>query len=350
VTVDTGATTITTTNTTTGGADDTNDTDTVVFGTPIAIGTRGVTITFTDDSPSTRGDATCVSTCDDDATSGGTYGGSTDGTYTVTVTTGGKENKAVIDCTGLDCGAAPGTNVCGGTGPQCAYATAFDVGGDGVTITFTDQGANFMTAGDSWTIAVTAGEGLAANEVWTITVDITTSPPAPDYVGFCLTCHDGSAPAGAEAANNLENVAAHYLGNDQHGAQECCSSNNGYLKSVWNPNAGAGNDHTTPYAALQCTTCHDQHGTNNIYHLKQSITVNGQQMTIYDGTTTDYTLPCLDTDERTVIPCTQANATQYYRHWAAYCSFCHVHTNHNYPPNNEDTTCSAAHVHGGSNF
>jgi predicted CXXCH cytochrome family protein len=490
------ATTITTT--TTGNLDD--DTDTVVFGTPIAIGTRGVTITFTDDNPSSIGPATVggSNTGDDTPTSGGTFTGTIDDTYTVTVSTGGPPGSGVIItdvCTGSnasgstcesqggppppdadtltssgtfalapqdatytvdvttagECGGNPNNRAvfsvtcsagsggdCGTTTKTCdslsqafdfgtsglsatlavtdggtalivsevwqvqvteaaqitvtstegdnsgptdvtAFGTPIAVGTEGVTISFTDGGDGVLNELDVWTIAATAGDGLVAAEVWTITVDITTTV-LPDMVEFCLTCHDKqSLPTGVTMPPDLLDMADAYLnpGNnnlDAHGSGTGGSSvGNGTMKTPslteplrgpWDANAG---DSGVAYAALLCTYCHSGHGTDNIFHLNTEITINGIQLRVgsdnpgfddqgadaflrYNSTT--YTLPCTGGTVTSGDPlnCASPDQTgaQNDHDWGAFCTFCHRMEGHSGV--DEGTNCRGAHMHDGGTF
>jgi cytochrome c553 len=140
---------------------------------------------------------------------------------------------------------------------------------------------------------------------------------------------------------NLVNIAEAYDLNDQHGRQDAGSKvGKGTLKPPWN---NAGVVASAPYAALNCTTCHSAHGTENIHNLRSSIVVAGVQMEIggetgsgfstFSGTT--YTLPV-------------EAGSQTDHKWGAWCTFCHELTGHsNYT---EATSCNGPHMHGGSGF
>lgn len=170
------------------------------FGTPVSIGSKGATISFTDGSDGvlTVGDKwkivcyvttnilafffrfleaqanaeiikeygffadTCEflsaaigtaaadsgNTGDDTATSGGTYTGTQNQTYTVEVTTGGAPGTAQITVT---------STKGDGSGPHTvtAFGTPIAIGSNGVTISFADGGDTVLTLGDKWTIACT---------------------------------------------------------------------------------------------------------------------------------------------------------------------------------------------------
>ena len=81
-------------------------------------------------------------------------------------------------------------------------------------------------------------------------------------VAFCLRCHDGTPPSGVVVPADVTNIGATWNTTDYHGA-------------------GTGNSGTAlkpPYsrgqAAIGCPTCHDTHGTGNLYHVPSI--VNGQ--------------------------------------------------------------------------
>ena len=106
------------------------------------------------------------------------------------------------------------------------------------------------------------------------------------------------------------------------------------------PNAVADYDGTTPYSAMNCTTCHGAHGSENIFNLRSSITVAGVQMVTgtshgtfeADAGLTEYTFPI---DSRSGLP-EQVG-------WGAWCSFCHD-VNHD---TKTGLGCQGSHMHGG---
>jgi hypothetical protein len=173
---------------------------------------------------------------------------------------------------------------------------------------------------------------------------------APDYIQFCLTCHDGTTPPGVTMAANMINIATAYNGTDQHGSgdgETGTKTGKGGLKFPWvnSTNDAADNDPDQNYAAMNCTTCHGAHGTGSIYNLRESITVAGEVMTVggvggfldeasYAGSTT-YTLPTIGADQ----------ADHY---WGAWCTFCHKGDGH--PGKVEADSCTGAHMHGGGSF
>lgn len=271
-----------------------------------------------------------------------------------------------------------------GSGPTdiTAFGTPFAVGTLGVTISFTDGGDGALTAGDNWAIVATAevpGDGLTpTGDQWTIDVTaalagcITT--PEPDMISFCLVCHDGNTPAGVtmNTVNALEDIASAYT-TDQHGRAAGNGGGRGELKAPWHNVGGSWSEAElgAPYAALQCTTCHDSHGSDNLYHLKTSITVRGQVMWVggqtgsgFDGVTpetigspfnavsdyafgdTTYVLPCFNGS--TQVKCSNVNGIQKEFAWGAFCTFCHDMDSHGQSEGND--SCSSGHKHTKGNF
>jgi hypothetical protein len=170
----------------------------------------------------------------------------------------------------------------------------------------------------------------------------------PDNIAFCLVCHDGTLPAGSGASMgaaptlNMEAMWFTDRNHDVHGIADGNGAGQGYLKYPWTPN-GATSDITEGYAAMNCTTCHDAHGSGNIFNLRTSITVAGEVMTTggWTGDTigqtqvTEYFLPNNGTDGQDMY------------FWGAWCSFCHQMESHN---RSETAACNTGHKHGGGNF
>jgi predicted CXXCH cytochrome family protein len=349
------------------GSDSSGPTTVSAWDSPVVVGTLGATISFSDAVAASVGSATCSAgaDCDDDtATSGGSYTGPSDGTYFVEVTTAGKSGEAQVTCTtdtGFDCAASPtytwNDNV------------AITLGSYGVQITIDDPSGNpnqvTLATGEKWEIPVTAAANsdgvLTLNDQWTIaaTAPLTGCNPSspctePDYVAFCLACHDGDPPADVAPLidANMIDVEAEYWSKDQHGSvagNTGTTISKGYKKVPWVTQAqyDAGEEPSNPYAALQCTSCHDGHGSDNLYHLKTEINVGGTQMAVggvsggswppswgqYGNTT--YTLPLV-------------GGVQQDHYWGAWCTFCHTLSSH--PVQVEGDACQSGHMHGGGNF
>jgi hypothetical protein len=187
-------------------------------------------------------------------------------------------------------------------------------------------------------------------------------PDEPDYIQFCLTCHDGNTTNQPNVTMDglLRNIAADYTSADYHGAQAGsgagASNNKGGLKQPWvtASDYAANNDPPAHYAAMNCTTCHGAHGSDNIHNLRSSINVAGVQMSIGgDGAgvpvpgrisdATVYDLPRTTETERNSGIFVQAD-----HDWGAWCSFCHRMTTH--ASKTEVDTCTKNHKHGGGAF
>jgi hypothetical protein len=172
----------------------------------------------------------------------------------------------------------------------------------------------------------------------------------PDYIQFCLTCHDGTTPPGVTPTASMINIATAYNGTDQHGSGDGSTgrqTSKGGLKFpfVNSANDGLNYDPDQNYAAMNCTTCHGAHGTGSIYNLRESITVAGTVMTVggapgfldepaYAGSST-YTLPVIGSNQED-------------HYWGAWCTFCHKGDSH--PGKVEADACTGAHMHGGGSF
>jgi hypothetical protein len=171
----------------------------------------------------------------------------------------------------------------------------------------------------------------------------------PDYIQFCLACHDGTTPAGVTMPADMVNIADDYRSR-QHGNGEGSTGSRigkGNLKVPWTTQAeyDAGDDPANTYAAINCTTCHSAHGTGNIFSLRESITVGGVQMSLggqpgsefesFNGQTS-YTLPTINSGAQAQLE------------YGAWCTFCHNMSSH--AGVDETTTCQSGHQHGNSAF
>jgi len=180
----------------------------------------------------------------------------------------------------------------------------------------------------------------------------------PDYIEFCLVCHDGTAPPGVTLSTNLLNMAETYRLNDQHGRLEGRNSaSRGYLKQPWasasdyaaGSQPGGGN---STYAALNCTLCHGAHGSGNVFNLRTSITVNGQQMTVggkeafRDPNTCSSKCDSIDNALPEFGSATYYLPVQEQLAFGAWCTFCHEPSH----GTADGTACQSGHLHGGGNF
>ena len=179
--------------------------------------------------------------------------------------------------------------------------------------------------------------------------------PEPDYIQFCLTCHDGTTPAGVTMSANMTNIAGEWGGRQHGGANGSTGSKTGKgnLKVPWTTPSqfAAGNDPSSPYAALNCTTCHGAHGTGSIFNLRESINVAGTDMTVGaiagSGQFPVGTFSDPDNDLKTyTLPVNGGSQNDH--QWGAWCTFCHDMTAH--AGVDETTTCTSAHQHGSNSF
>lgn len=95
----------------------------------------------------------------------------------------------------------------------------------------------------------------------------------PNFVNYCLKCHDGEAPSGVIGATKAFNISTSYSagsGADAHGRGIASQA---FLKDPYIPGGT-----TVGYSAMNCNDCHDSHGTSNLYNLKNPVYINGQYM------------------------------------------------------------------------
>ena len=173
----------------------------------------------------------------------------------------------------------------------------------------------------------------------------------PDYIQFCLVCHDGTAPSASVNLGSQPDIAGSYLtsrGGKQHGNGEAgtgSGSGKGNLKPPWTTQADydLGLDPPEPYAALNCNTCHGAHGTGNIYNLLESINVAGVQMSVGGEPGSEF--ESLNSSTY-VLPLDAGNQTS--DRFGAWCTFCHNMNAH--AGVDETSSCNSGHRHGGNNF
>ena len=145
------------------GTDDVDVVQPAAWGSPTAIGTRGLTVTFS----TSGGDEFIVGqvwTCDcsqdytnPSVTSGGSYTGDNDKTYIIEVVTGGKW----ADTPMVRCYADDGSDA---NGPVAVSdGSPVNVGSQGVTITF--SGGTGLCYGAKYTIAVEAAAPMEVNKL-----------------------------------------------------------------------------------------------------------------------------------------------------------------------------------------
>jgi len=169
-----------------------------------------------------------------------------------------------------------------------------------------------------------------------------------DYIEFCIACHDGQAPPGVTMPGTVLNIG-YFFGSDdrnvdQHGIGEGFGSGKGTLKAPYD-----GSD-SLSYSAINCSTCHEAHGSTNIYNLRTQVSVGGQQMQVgsifWTATEIEATTPGQTFGDTSYTLPVNADGQQEDLGWGAWCSFCHD-VNHG---SGDGLGCSSGHLHGGGNF
>lgn len=147
---------------------------------------------------------------------------------------------------------------------------------------------------------------------------------------LCLSCHDGTAPEGVAVPETLVNIATAWTA-DAHGAGLASGASSGALTAPYSRNSGA----------IDCTVCHDSHGSSSIYHVPAS--VNGTT-TVEVNTRSQFGSLCVSCHAGTLS------------NWHASCVDCH--TNGHWagwvdPPVEQylpsaTSDCTSCHGHGKS--
>jgi len=229
--------------------------------------------------------------------------------------------------------------------------------------TYNEDGFNFTYNSGGGTLNPEQPEGCATAGV-APAVGTCSSLAVPDYIQFCLACHDGTTPPGVTMTSGMINVAGAYSGvgytEDQHGigvGSTGSTTSKGGLKRPWvtKSDSDVNNDPTAGYAAMNCQMCHDKHGSGNIYHLRTSVVVDGIQMSVGGenaffisgefpsfGSTT-YSLPVINVGTKQQPVYSQAD-----HYWGGWCTFCHKGDSH--PGKVEADSCTGGHMHGGGAF
>jgi len=187
---------------------------------------------------------------------------------------------------------------------------------DGTTSNFTSKYATSNTyGGNSYRSAATDLDPSFGNNL-------------PDFVAYCLACHDNdSLPSSVSwgTAGATKDIDSVYFSLNQHGSVNGYAAGYGTLKPPWQ-------NGSYPYAALNCTDCHEPHGSDGLYHLKTSIVINGTTLTT-GGSLTEYV----------VINNNYGNSGTG-GSYIGWCSFCHDISSH------KNTSCGNCHDHGDSRF
>lgn len=146
----------------------------------------------------------------------------------------------------------------------------------------------------------------------------------PNFVNYCLKCHDGQAPSGVIGAtvpfNILTTKYGTAAGADAHGRG---GSTNADLKDPYVTGGFSG-----AYSAMNCNDCHDSHGSRNLYNLKDAVYINGQEM-----------VPSASMDVD----------SSFYGGTEGWCTSCHASLPANASHDDASDNCGSCHYHG-NNF
>lgn len=104
-----------------------------------------------------------------------------------------------------------------------------------------------------------------------------------DSIKFCLACHDNTVPAGTSPSVSMGtapmDIASRWLGNPGlahgNGRGNYLNKNDQRPRYPFQSATYSNNPPAQAYAAIQCTTCHDPHGSKNVYFLREYIVVDG---------------------------------------------------------------------------
>jgi hypothetical protein len=122
------------------------------------------------------------------------------------------------------------------------------------------------------------------------------------------------------------------------------------LKEPWtDQTANPGEDPTQAYAALNCTDCHDGHGSDSLYHLRTSITIAGVDLQVGGQSGSQFGPDSVDpVTASTTYTLPLIGGVQTAQYFGAWCTFCHEMSSH--PDKTETDSCPNAHKHTGNNF
>ncbi len=157
-----------------------------------------------------------------------------------------------------------------------------------------------------------------------------------DFQPYCYKCHGGSVPPGVKLGSITRNISASYP-TDYHGSGESTNDLNTAIKGPY----------TRGNSALPCADCHDLHGSQNAYHLREK--VNGQAVNLPSMAATDK----YDTSKNAAILtyCQSCHTGTLDDFHMAKCLSCHRDPGaHDCAPptaNDFSRACTYCHTHGG---
>jgi len=135
-------------------------------------------------------------------------------------------------------------------------------------------------------------------------VDVSRSTSSGDLTTVCLACHGGIPPEGVVLPTGMSSLApwSSAVG-DFHGARAGIGFGSAAVKTPYTRSSGG----------IECTICHDAHGTGNVYHIPS--VVNGRGGIV-----------ATDGDElmTVCISCHEGSVDN----WHAPCVSCHLESSH----------------------
>jgi hypothetical protein len=108
---------------------------------------------------------------------------------------------------------------------------------------------------------------LVTSDSLSTDTDVGHSVTASNATSMCLRCHDGLPPDGVVLPAGMPSLATAWTSavGDFHGARP----------GIGFGSAGVKTPYTRSSGAIECTVCHDAHGTSNVYHIPSA--VNGRE-------------------------------------------------------------------------
>lgn len=178
-----------------------------------------------------------------------------------------------------------------------------------------------------------------------------------DYNSYCYKCHSGTVPSGVQLGTingqAIRNIGSSYP-TDKHGSDNAGQGGfsdpwNGYFDMAWRVTSlgSMKSPYARGHANLPCADCHDLHGSQNVYHLREN--PNGVSVGAIPANTSTATNNQV---EAWCQACHQGNRAQFHD----YCLQCHngIGQGHygwyNYNATQADfnAPCLSCHKHGGA--